>query len=414
MSLKHILKIAAVNIVANKSRSILTVIGIVIGVTSIIVILSIGGGVENLIVGEISSLGADIIWIEPGREPSGFSDFTSAILSNTLKDRDIEALKKKENVPDLIDIAPTISVPGAVSYGGETYRPFISGWSAEFFENVFNIYPEEGISFDETAIRDKERVAVIGSKVKDELFGTDEALGKNIKIGSQRFRVVGILPPKGQIFFFDVGDFVIIPYSTARTYLLGIDYYNEVWVKINNVDAIPTAVEDIKRTLRERHNITDPEKDDFYILTQQNMIDQVSGILDILTAAIAAIVAIALVVGGVGVMNIMLVSVTERTREIGLRKSLGATKGDIIRQFLAEAIILTLLGGVIGIILGMGISYAATLAVSKFIGIDWPFSFPVFAVILGVLSSTVIGLAFGIYPARQASLKEPIEALRYE
>ncbi|MBN2198186.1 ABC transporter permease [Candidatus Wolfebacteria bacterium] len=414
MLLKYIFKTAGINILANKSRSILTVIGIVIGVTSIITILSIGGGVENLIVGEISSLGADIIWIEPGREPSGFSDFTSTIFSNTLKEKDIEALKRKENVPDLIDIAPALSVPGSVSYGGETYKPMIMGWSAKFFEDVFKIYPEEGISFDETAIRNKERVAVIGSKVKEELFGTEEALGKSIKIGNQRFKVIGVLPPKGQIFFFDVGEFVLIPYSTAMTYILGIDYYNEVWVRVKNVDLIPTTVEDIKRVLRERHNIIDSEKDDFYIMTQQNMIDQVENILDILTIAIGAIVAIALVVGGVGVMNIMLVSVTERTKEIGLRKSLGATKKDIIYQFLVEAIILTFLGGIIGIILGLILSYGATLIVSKLLGVDWAFQFPIFAIILGVLSSVLTGLVFGIYPAFQAAKKEPIEALRYE
>ncbi len=414
MSLKHIFNTAVRSLGIHKARSILTIIGIVIGITAIIVIISLGSGAEDLIANEIKSLGADIIWLEPGREPKGFVDFTSTILSNTLKDRDIEALKKKENVPGLAEIAPAIAVPGSVSYLGETYRPFITGWSAEFFERIFNIYPEEGASFDEDAIRNRERVAVIGAKVREELFGPNEAVGKFIKINNERFRVVGVLPPKGQIFFFDVGEFVLVPYTTARTYLLGIDYYNEVWIRAKSVNDIPATIQDVKRTLREMHGITDPEKDDFYILTQQNLLDQTARILGILTVAVAAIAVIALIVAGVGVMNIMLVSVTERTKEIGLRKALGATERDIIMQFLIEAVILTLLGGIIGITVGIAMSYTAVTVFGKLMGINWSFNFPFFAAGLGFLVSAVVGLTFGLYPARKASLKDPIEALRYE
>lgn len=406
---------ALANIVVHKSRSVLTIIGIVIGVTAIIFIMSIGGGAENIIAGEITSLGADIIWVEPGKEPQGPADLImSAAFSKTLKDRDIEALKRKENVPRLAEIAPAVAVPGSVSYMGETYRPFITGWSAEFFGKVFGIYPEQGVYFDEVAIRNNERVAVIGSKIKDELFGKSDVVGEIIKINNKAFKVVGVLPPKGQIFFFDIGEMLLIPYSTARTYLLGTDYYNEVWIKVENVDAIPATINDVKATLREMHSITDPEKDDFYIMTQQNLLDQIGSILDILTAAIASIVAIALVVGGVGVMNIMLVSVTERTREIGLRKAVGATERDIVLQFLAEAIILTLLGGIVGIIIGTAASYAAALISTKMLGVSWSFTFPFFAVGLGFFVSTVVGLLFGIWPARQAAKKSPIEAMRYE
>ncbi|MBU1159882.1 ABC transporter permease, partial [Patescibacteria group bacterium] len=408
----HTFKIAVRNLKINKSRSVLTILGIVIGVTAIIFIMSLGAGAKDLIVGEITSLGADIIWIEPGREPQGLTDFTGTILSNTLKDKDIDALKK--DVAGIADIAPAVSVPGSISYGSETYRPMIMGWSADFFARVFKILPKEGFYFDETAVRNQERVAVIGSKVKEELFGESEAVGKSIKINKERFRVTAVLPDKGQIFFFDIGDFVIIPYTTAKTYLLGIDYYNEVWVQVKNVNEIPLVIEDIKMTLREKHNITDPEKDDFYILTQQNMIDQVDSILNILTMAIAAIVAISLVVGGVGVMNIMLVSVTERTREIGLRKALGATEKDIVYQFLVEAVILTILGGIIGVGLGTLMSYVSVTIFTQITGSVWNFTFPFLAAILGFLVSGGVGLIFGIYPARQASKKSPIESLRYE
>ncbi|MFH1412513.1 MAG: ABC transporter permease [bacterium] len=415
MTIKHTFAIALKNLKINKSRSALTILGIVIGVTAIIIIMSLGSGAKDLIAGEITSLGADIIWIEPGREPTGPTGFTETALSNTLKAKDIEALQRIENVSGLADIAPSVLVTGSVSYAGETYRPFIFGWSAEFFGRVFKIIPEQGYYFDESAIRNKERVAVIGARVKEELFGeSDEVIGKTIKINNDRFKVVGLLPDKGQIFFVDIGEYVIIPYTTAQTYLLGIDYYNEVWAQVKNVDLIPSTIEDIKRTLRERHNITNPEKDDFYILTQQNLLDQVGSILDILTAAIATIVAISLVVGGVGVMNIMLVSVTERTREIGLRKSLGATEKDIVMQFLIESIILTLLGGVIGVILGVVLSYVSVIIFTQVMNVSWTFNFPFFAVFLGFFVSAVVGLSFGIYPARQAAKKSPIEALRYE
>ncbi|MFH0712692.1 MAG: ABC transporter permease [Candidatus Jorgensenbacteria bacterium] len=414
MDSKQTLKIALRGIVAHKSRSALTVLGIVIGIVSIILIVSIGDGVKGLITDEITSLGADIVWIEPGREPQGPTDFATTAFSNTLKDRDIEALKKKSNVPLVADVAPAISVPGSVSYEGETYRPFIMGFSGEFMGRVFNIYPEEGVYFDEVAIRNREKVVVIGAKVKDELFGESDAVGKNIRIKNDSFRVVGVLPDEGQIFFFDLGDMVVVPYSTARTYLLGIDYYNEVWVQVEDAAAAPSAVEDIKSTLREMHGITDPKKDDFYVMTQESLLKQVSGIVNILTFALSFIVAIALLVGGVGVMNIMLVSVTERTREIGLRKAVGATNKDILNQFLLEAVTLTAIGGAIGIFFGALLSFVAAFIATEFFNLNLSFVFPVGAALLSFGSAALIGLVFGIYPARQAARKDPIEALRYE
>lgn len=414
MDIRRTFQIALEGILAHRTRAALTILGIIIGVASIMIIVAIGKGAEGLISNEITSLGADIIWIEPGREPEGPTDFANALFSNTLKTRDIEALQRKSNVPGLVDIAPAVLVPGGVSYMGETYRPLIFGWSGEFMGKVFKIFPEKGVYFDEVSIRNNEKVAVIGSRVKDELFGMNDALGKTIRIKEVNFKIIGILPKKGQLMFFDIDELVLVPYTTAQTQLLGIDYYNEVWLQVENVDAIERTVKDIEDTLRGTHGITDPDKDDFYILTQENLLDQVSGILDAVTALIGSVVAISLIVGGVGIMNIMLVSVAERTREIGLRKAIGATERDITMQFLLEATILAGIGGFFGIIFGALISFAITTVFSQIMNIAWVFTFPLKAALLGFVVATAVGIIFGIYPARQAAKKSPIEALRYE
>jgi putative ABC transport system permease protein len=414
MSLLATLKISTKNLIVHKSRSILTIIGIVIGITAIMIIVSVGSGVKNLITDEITSLGADVIWIEPGREPRGPTDFATVMLSNTLKTRDIEALKQPQNVPGILDIAPAVAVSGGISYMGETYRPFITGWSANFMSKIFKIEPEQGVYFDDLAIKNREKVAVIGSKVKDELFGENNAIGKSIRIKNKNFKVIGVLPDKGQIMFFDIGSMVLIPYTTAQSQLLGIDYYNEVWLQVKDVNQIPETIRDIEETLRSMHGITDPEKDDFYILTQQNILDQIKSIVNIITALVGSVVAISLIVGGIGVMNIMLVSVAERTREIGLRKAVGATENNIRHQFMLEAIILTTIGGLFGILIGSVLSIIITIVFSKTTGVDWSFNFPFAAAILGFLIASAIGLIFGTYPAGQAAKKDPIDALRYE
>ncbi len=222
------------------------------------------------------------------------------------------------------------------------------------------------------------------------------------------------MPKKGQFSFLNFDEVAIIPYTTAQQYIFGIKYFHRLVIEADSEANVPRTVEDIKITLRNSHNITDPEKDDFFIETQTEAMETVSTITNVLTLLLAAVAAISLLVGGVGIMNIMLVSVTERTREIGLRKAIGATEKDILTQFLLEAVILTLIGGIIGIILGASFSFATSLILTQVLSLSWAFTFPVQAALLGLGVAAFVGLVFGLYPARQASLKSPIEALRYE
>ncbi|MCH8986787.1 ABC transporter permease, partial [Patescibacteria group bacterium] len=352
MTLKDTAITALKGLRATKSRSGLTVLGIVIGICAIILMMALGSGAEKLILDQISGLGAETIVIRPGKEPTGPSDIGHTLLANSLKNRDVQALKRKENAPHLVEVMPVLLIPGSVSFKGETFQPTIIGGSVDFFSNAFNVYVDQGIPFDNTDIRQNASVAIIGSKVKNELFGSSDALGKQITIKGKKFRIVGIYPQKGQVSFFNFDELVIVPYTTAQLYLLNIDYFHEIIVRVENAKFVDRSVLDIEATLRETHNIEDPKNDDFFVVTQQGIIEQVQVILGTLTLFLSSVVAIALVVGGIGVMNIMLVSVTERTREIGLRKALGATEKDILVQFLLEAIILTGIGGLIGIILG--------------------------------------------------------------
>lgn len=406
------LKTALGGLRTNAFRSFLTILGIVIGIAAIILVVAIGDSAQALILGQIGGLGSKTIIIEPGREPQGPSDFT-AILSDSLKERDLVALKNKANVPGLKDLTPNVVVPGSVSYQGQTYRAMTIG-SSDFLARVLDIQPAEGVFFNDEDIKQKASVAVIGSKVKEKLFGLSTAIGENIKIKDKNFRIVGVLPQKGQVSIINVDDTVVIPYSTAQKYLMGINHFNSIMVEAESEDMVPQTANDINLTLREVHGITDPSKDDFHVMTQADVAERAKTVTGVLTWLLVSVAAISLMVGGIGIMNIMFVSVTERTREIGLRKALGATENDILFQFLMEAILLTAIGGVIGILLGAALSFVSTLVLSQLVTSQWSFSFPIPAALVGIGVSTMVGLVFGLYPAYKASHKSPIEALRYE
>lgn len=409
MNTEYTIKTAIAALRAHTSRSLLTILGIVIGVAAIIIVMALGKGAEGLILDEINSIGADTVVIQPG---SG-DDF-NRFLFQTITERDLEALLEKGRVPNLLDATPISIVPDVVVYGSTVFSPTIMGGDASFFIDSFNIYPEFGVPFGDDAIESKARVALIGVTVREELFGEEDPVGKFISIKNTRFRVEGVFPEAGSRLFFNVDDLVIVPWTTAQTYLLGTNYFNQIVVKVDDTNNLDKVVFDVTATMRETHGIEPGDEEDFVVRTQQALADQVSVIVSILTAFLTAVVAISLVVGGVGIMNIMLVSVTERTREIGLRKALGATRGDIRTQFLYEAVMLTGIGGVLGVLIGTVIAFGASLILSTYVIDGWSFAFPYAGALIGVVVSAGVGLLFGIYPATQASQKSPMEALRYE
>ncbi|MDD5032673.1 MAG: ABC transporter permease [Candidatus Pacebacteria bacterium] len=413
MTFKYSFRTAVRGLKTNKSRSSLTILGIVIGVTAIILIVSLGQGAQNLILGQIQSMGSKTIAIAPGRQPTGIADSLSTF-TDSLKNKDLEDLQKKINVPHLMRVMPIVFGSEAATRENKIHQTTVFGVN-NFFAEIYDIYPEEGRLFTDEEIMSKAEVVIIGSKLRNELFEpNEEALGQKIKIKNRGLRIVGVLPEKGQFSFISFDDSAITPYTTAQQYIFSIKYYNRIVVEADSEENVDRTVEDIKITLRNNHNITDPDKDDFFLETQAQAMEMVGTIMNILTLFLAAVAAISLVVGGIGIMNIMLVSVTERTREIGLRKALGATEKDILSQFLLEAILLTAMGGLIGIFLGAAFSFLASLILTQALAIDWGFTFPFSAALLGIGVSAFVGLIFGLYPARQASRKSPIEALRYE
>ena len=396
------------SLVANKMRSALTILGIVIGVAAVIAMLAIGAGAENAITGEIQGVGSNLLFVLSG----GSEDVRNP---QKLTLGDAEAINDPFQAPSVKNVAPALQGGGEVSYAGENTQTTIYGVTPSY-EEVRNVSLSEGAFLTEAHILGRASVALLGTSVAEDIFGRKDGLvGETVRIEGQNFRVIGVLEEKGGSAFSNEDDQIIIPMTTAQTRLIRRSKQSQVdviYVQAFDADTMDQVSEEISQILRARHRTAIGE-DDFTIITQQDMIGVASSITSVLTIFLGGIAAISLLVGGIGIMNIMLVSVVERTREIGLRKAVGAKKRDILIQFLAESLLLSLVGGIVGIGFGWVISTvvgkiaaASDVALSPAIDLN--------SVLLATLFSIAVGLFFGIYPANRAANLQPVEALRYE
>lgn len=418
MKLSNSLKIATTGLKRNKVRSFLTMLGIIIGTTAIVAMMSLGAGAQNLIVGQIMAMGSNNIFVEPGsfdpKKSSMIEAMSEQMEIKTLKVSDAEAIEK---IPSVEMAAPLVMGSGRVVYRDIDQKITFLG-STEDIQEIQDNRVVLGRDLTEDDVRSQARVALLGYKVSQDLFGEENPIGKTIRVKKNNFKVIGVLEELGSQMFLNLDEYIYVPITTAQKLLLGTTHVNNIIVKAESEEVIDETVEEIRLLLRERHNIYNPEgdltKDDFRVMSQVEATDMMISIMGIFTMFLSSVAAIALIVGGIGIMNIMLVSVTERTREIGLRKAVGARGKDVLRQFLLEAIVLTFMGGIIGIILGVLFSFLGGVALGKVLGMEWGFFVSFKAIILGMIVSTVTGVVFGIYPARKAAKLSPIDALRYE
>ncbi len=413
--IKQCIRVSATALLANKARSFLTMLGIIIGVGAVIVIMAVGAGAQSLILAQVKTLGTNLVGIMPGKsEEEGPPASAMGIVITTLNYEDALSLENKSKVPNVAAVVAYTKGIGTVSWGANTYDTNLSGCTAGFLE-VEDGEVAAGRFFNQEEEKNLARVVVLGSTVKDELFGESDAIGQKVKIKKHTFEVIGVMKERGTVAFQDYDDQVFLPLATMQKLIAGVNYVGLIRVKVDHEDNIQRAMADIAMTIRENHDIHDSSgtADDFTVRSAAQALDVIKTITNALRYFLAAMAALSLIVGGIGIMNIMLVSVTERTREIGLRKAVGANNGNIMSQFLMEAVAITLTGGIIGIAGGSAVSLLIALG-AKVLGYDWAFIVSFFSVILAVGVSMLVGLVFGLYPARKASRLEPVEALRYE
>ncbi|HAJ44699.1 MAG: ABC transporter, permease protein [Candidatus Azambacteria bacterium GW2011_GWE1_42_9] len=405
MKIQDILQETYTALSANKARSGLTILGIVIGIGSVIAMVSIGQGAAGQIQSSIEGLGSNLLTVMPGFIQPGRGIVSSGRGSaQTLKNEDIEVLRQ---ISGTAYISPEVQRRFQIVAFGNNTNSTIVGVEPDYAQ-VRNISPSAGSFITDSQVRSMGRVAVLGPTVAQDLFGEgNDPIGKTIRINRVNFKVIGVLQSKGSAGFFNPDDTVFVPLTTMQKILVGDDFLSTIAISVQSKDLMPQVQEEAIAALIAKHRV-DPQSPDFSIVSQADILGTLTQVTDTFTIFLAAVAGISLIVGGIGIMNMMLTTVTERTREIGLRKSIGAKKKDISMQFLAEAVMLTFLGGVIGVALGWTLS----ILVSSFAGIATSVSF--FTILLAFGVSAAIGIIFGYYPARRAASLNPIEALRYE
>ena len=397
--------IALRSILRNKMRTLLTMLGIVIGVAAVIVMVALGQGAQATIETQIKGLGTNMLMIMAGSTTQGGVSQGAATF-NRLTIADYDKLARESTL--LAGVSPVIFSRGQIIGGGANWRASIMG-VAPAYQQIRDWPVVSGSFFTEADTRSVRRVVVLGKTVADALFADSDPVGQQIQLRSVPFIVIGVLAPKGQTAGgMDQDDTVIIPYTTAQAHLSGHFRIGQIIASTFSPGEIPAAQEEIRAIMREAHKIARGDDDDFTIRNQDDIAAAASGTTRVMSMLLAAIASISLVVGGIGIMNIMLVSVTERTREIGIRMAIGARSNDVLAQFLVESIVISLAGGLIGIVLG----YASGILLARLTG--WAVAMPPEAALIAVAFSAAVGVFFGYYPARKAAALDPIQALRYE
>lgn len=406
MNLTNLFRIALRALNNNKTRALLTMLGIIIGVASVITMLAIGQGSKKSIQRQISEMGSNMIMIHPAREMQG-GVRQSAENMQTLKVEDFEAIRN--NAKYVTATSPSVSSSGQAIFGANNYPTSIYGINQDYLE-IRKLSVQDGNIFSDQDIKTAAKVCLVGKTVIDNLFKNGEnPIGKTIRFDKIPFTIIGVLTPKGyNSMGMDQDDMILAPYTTIQKRVLAITHLQGIYASAISEDQTEEATEEISEILRTNHKLKETDDDDFEIRSQQELSTMLNSTTDLMTVLLACIAGISLLVGGIGIMNIMYVSVTERIREIGLRMSIGAKGRDILAQFLIEAILISITGGIIGVLFGFVSSYAVKVIAG------WPIYIQVWSVILSFAVCTVTGVFFGWYPAQKAANLDPIEAIRYE
>jgi putative ABC transport system permease protein len=398
-------RVAAQSIMKNKMRSLLTMLGIIIGVGAVILLVAIGQGAQSRIQQQIENLGTNMLVISPGSSSQGGVSRGMGSF-NRLKVDDVEKLQRESFL--LAAVSPVIATGGQIVGGQGNWRTRINGVSIEYLA-IRDWDVEFGRNFDASEVRSMKKVVLLGRTVSENLFPGQDPVGQQVRIRNVPFQIIGVLAEKGQTpEGSDMDDVLLAPYSTVQTRLAGHQYIPQILASTFSPGDIPAAQDEITAIMREAHGLASWEEDDFTVRNQSDLSEAAQGTTEVMTLLLAAIASISLLVGGIGIMNIMLVSVTERTREIGIRMSIGARGSDVMTQFLVESTVLSAAGGLLGLLLGFG----GARIISSVTG--WTTTISPLTVVVALVFSGAIGIFFGFYPARQAAELDPIEALRYE
>lgn len=405
MNIKNLITIAFRALANNKMRGFLTMLGIIIGVSSVITMLAIGEGSKQSIKGQISDMGSNMIFIMPNFNREGVSQSASSMESLNIKDCE----NIKEECSHIKEVSPVVNASGQLIYGNNNHPISVTGASPSYID-IRKLIVQDGAMFTEQDVKSSSKVCVVGKTVVEKLFTENEdPIGKVIRYNSIPFKIVGVLKSKGSSTMGqDQDDVMIAPYTTIQKRILAITHIQTIFTSATTENDSEKAIAEVTEVLNRNHKIQDGQEADFEIKSQQELMQTIDTVTSLITALLGSIAGISLLVGGIGIMNIMYVSVTERTKEIGLRMSVGARGRDVLSQFLVEAIILSVTGGVLGIIFGVSISYIVKLATGYAISIS------TFSIVLAFAVCTIIGIFFGWYPAKKAANLDPIEAIRYE